>query len=734
MILDVIVDVNHSEVDKIFEYSTLDFDVALGSRVEVPFGAKKIEGFVVNVKETSNYPVEKIKPIIRLLEDIPALTEETLQLARYVSKTCYVTMANALRLFLPSEMRKGRIREKYTFFIELNIDCQLEVDQIASKLRKSAVKQKDLLYYLSENGKSELALVNKDFGQSAVKGLVDKGYAVISKEQYYRSPYKNLRLIEKNVTLTDAQAKAVEQIEKTDKQVSLIYGVTGSGKTEVYLKLISNVIAKGKCAVMMVPEIALTPQMLSQLRARFKENAAILHSGLSAGERFDEWWRIRSGKAQIVIGARSAIFAPVENVGIIIIDEEHDGSYVSESSPRYSTLDIAKVRAKYNQAKLVLGSATPQIESFLKAQNGEYELVTLTERINKKPLPKVEIADMRLEVRRGNSSPFSSILKQELEDCLNKGNQAILFLNQRGYSKSVICAECGHVQKCTSCDVSLTYHKEDDSLLCHYCGAKYKMIDACTECGSTYLRYGGFGTEKVVYELQKLFPKARILRMDRDTTANKEGHFAIIEKFAKKQADILVGTQMIAKGHDFPSVTLVGILDADMSLHFADYRSSERTFQLITQVAGRSGRAEEAGKVVLQTFNPENPVLMQSVKYDYLGFYNHEVSVRKATAFPPFTDIVRVLIADSDDARALECTRVIYERIQKLYLENKDKFRFFGCMKAPIKKLQNKFRYQIIMRIERQNANLLDAIYLSSKEFNNRNTSVYMELNPNNLS
>ncbi|MBQ6921974.1 MAG: primosomal protein N', partial [Clostridia bacterium] len=520
----------------------------------------------------------------------------------------------------------------------------VNIDEILPTLKKTAVKQKDALFFLAENGKTALSELNTEFGAAAIKSLVNKEIITVTAEKSFRSPYKNVQGSFDRVTLTEKQLNAIESVQRTDKTVSLIFGVTGSGKTEIYLDLIDKTLKSGKTAIMLVPEISLTPQMLRQLRARFGGNAAILHSGLSAGERYDEWWRLRTGEAKIAIGARSAVFAPVENLGLIVIDEEHDGSYTSESAPRYNTIDVAKFRAEYNGAKLVLGSATPSVESYLAAEKGEYNLIELPDRINKKPLPDIEIADMRKEIRHGNSSPFSSILKAELKTCLENGNQAIIFLNQRGYSKTVVCTECGHVQKCSACDVSLTYHKEDDSLLCHYCGAKYKMITACTECGSRYIKYGGFGTEKVVLDLQKLFPSARILRMDRDTTQTKEGHFKILKQFADRSADILVGTQMIAKGHDFPFVTLVGILDADMSLHFSDYRSAERTFQLITQVSGRSGRAGETGKVVLQTYQPENHVLRQAINYDYKGFFAREISIRKATAFPPFTDIVRVLI------------------------------------------------------------------------------------------
>ena len=732
MFCQVIADISHGDVDRIFEYS---FDencgVRKGSRVIVPFGKFTTEGFVIGISETSEYPPEKIKSVIRVLEDTPALTEETLALSEYVKRRCYVTRAAALRLFLPVEMRKGRVKERLVRVAALA--GGLNVDEAAADLKKTAVKQRDLLYYLAENGKTETARLSENFGASALNALVKKGVITLAEEKFLRSPYKDLGERKKNVNLTEKQNAAVETVENADKTITLLYGVTGSGKTEVYLELISRAISRGKTAIMLVPEISLTPQMLSQLRARFGSAAAIMHSGLSAGERFDEWWRLRTGEAVIAIGARSAIFAPLENIGIIVIDEEHDGSYVSESSPRYSTIELAKKRAEYWGAKLVLGSATPSVESYLKAEEGEYNLARLPDRINKKPLPDVEIADMRGEVRRGNNTPFSGALKAELEKCLKAGEQAMIFLNQRGYSRSVICTECGHVQQCSSCDVALTYHKEDESLLCHYCGAKYKMITACTECGSPFIRHGGYGTERAVIELKKLFPEARILRMDRDTTATKEGHFKILKEFAERKADILVGTQMIAKGHDFPMVTLVGILDADASLHFSDYRSSERTFQLITQVAGRCGRSEAAGKVVLQTYSPDNAVLRRAINYDYEGFFRHEISVRKATGFPPYTEIVRVMIAGEDETAAIEVAKKIYTDVSVLCKTDRAKFAFLGCMKAPLKKLQGKFRYQILMRISDSDNSVKDFAAACADKYKTNKVNAYIEVNPNNL-
>ncbi len=732
MIASVIVDISHSEVDKVFEYSFTESDGVLkGSRVLVPFGGRVIEGVVIGINNTTSFSLEKIKPVIKVLEKTPALTEETLELMHFITEKCFVSKALALRLFLPSEMRKGRIKEQFITFYKLKDG--LNVNSAINSLKKLAKKQKLAIEFLHNNEEITSSKLCELFGRTAINALYEKGFLDKIEKHVTRSPYKTLENNSKGITLTEKQSLAVESVQKTDKQVSLLFGVTGSGKTEVYLELIDRIIKKDKSAIMLVPEIALTPQMLKQLRARFGDKAAILHSGLSAGERFDEWWRLRNGEAKIAIGARSAIFAPLENIGVIIIDEEHDGSYVSESAPRYSTIDVANFRAQYNNAKVVIGSATPSIESFLNASIGSYNLIELPDRINKKALPHFEIADMRKEVRKGNNSYFSSILKAELDDCLKNGNQAMLFLNQRGFSKTVVCTECGHVQKCASCDVSLTYHKEDDSLLCHYCGAKYKMIDACTECGSKFLKYGGMGTERVVYELNKIFPSARILRMDRDTTEKKEGSFKILNEFSNHNADILVGTQMIAKGHDFPSVTLVGILDADASLYFSDFRSAERTFQLITQVAGRSGRAEETGKVVLQTYQPENAVLRQAINYDYIGFFKQELSIRKATAFPPFTDIVRILISGEDQDKTLLTTKAVHQAISQIHIKSKDKFRFFGCMKAPIKRIQNKYRYQILMRIECDNTKLLKEVFKAMDDNKTRGVNLSFEINPNNL-
>ncbi len=724
MIAEVIVDIAASEVDRIFDY-LCDDGTVVGSRVRAPFGNQTLPGFVMRLKESSEYPPEKLKKVLPTPDELPALTPECLQLAETLARRYRVPKALTLRLFLPAEMRTGKVRELYKNYAELVV----ELSEL--KLAKTAKNQWGAAGYLAENGKTECAFLNGIY-PAGIAALEKKGYVKITQEQIQRAPYKSVVSPKVERKLTPDQENAVRTINEDGRAVQLIHGVTGSGKTEVYLTLITEQLSKGKSSIFLVPEISLTPQMLAQLRARFGRDVAILHSGLSAGERFDEWWRLRTGEAKIAIGARSAVFAPLENLGVIIIDEEHDGSYSSESAPRYNTFDVALLRAKKNGCKLVLGSATPSVETYKRAKEGKFSLIEMKKRINQKPLPEIIIADMRREVRRGNSSSFSTALKEELDKCLTADKQAILFLNRRGYSQSVLCKECGYVAKCVSCDVSLTYHREERCLKCHYCGMKYEPLTACPECGGVKLTYAGTGTQKIAYELQKLYPSARILRMDNDTTSGKEGHYKILKTFGEHKADILVGTQMIAKGHDFPAVTLVGILDADMSLHFSDYRSGERTFQLLTQVAGRSGRAEEKGKVVLQTFDPENEVLGFATSYDYEGFYENEISLRAAMAFPPFSKIVRVLVSGEDDKKTVEVLRGVYTALEKIYQSNSEKFLFFNKMRAPVKRIQDKHRYQVLMRLS--DSSILPQIYDICAEHYSRDALISVEENPSNLS
>ena len=723
MFAQVIVDVAHSQVDKIFEYSCPD-DLRTGCRVKVPFGGRIVEGFVIGVSQNCSFPPERVKPVAEVFDELPALVPECFSLAERISSRFRVPKAASLRLFLPSEMRRGTVREAFKKYVTLS--------GVQATFQKNASKQREAAEFLSDKDEYEYTALCEKFGAGAVNALIKKGVVCVEKRRVNRNPLGGAERREELKKLTAAQADAIENIENSQKTVHLIHGVTGSGKTEIYLNIIAREIEKGKTAIFLVPEISLTPQMLSQLRARFKGEAAILHSGLSAGEKFDEWWRLRSGEAKIAIGARSAVFAPLENIGAIIVDEEHDSSYVSETAPRYSTIEVAKLRAEYNNCKLILGSATPSVESYQSAIEGKFNLITLTERINKKPLPEIIIADMRKEVKRGNNSAFSAALREELDSTLKSGNQAIIFLNRRGYAQTVICRDCGYVAKCENCDVSLTYHSEENCLKCHYCGAKYRMLTACPDCGGKRVHYGGTGTQRAAADLKALFPQARIIRMDNDTVSGKDGHYGILRQFAAKEADILVGTQMIAKGHDFPAVTLVGILDADMSLHFSDYRSGERTFQLITQVSGRSGRADDKGKVVLQTYCPENYILRYAVNYDYTGFFGNEMQVRKATGFPPFSLICRIMVTSENAETAVETLKKVYFATEELRQAHPDEFIFLNRMHSPIKKIQKKYRYQVLMRLNTYL--LLEKIYDIAVKNSSQNCLAYVEENPSNLS
>lgn len=729
MIAKVIVDVAHSEVDRVFDYISID-GVNEGDRVLVPFGRQTIEGFVVGFSSASDLPYEKLKAIVKRLDDFSALSEETLKLAEFLRDTYHVPFALALRQFIPSELRGGKVKEKTVLIVTLS---DIPIEEMISSLKKSATAQIGIIETLAKTKRTGYTELSEKFGSSAIRTLEKRGFLTVTEEKSGRTPYTSLENSAKDVKLTPEQARAVYGIENTDKRTSLLFGVTGSGKTEVYLKLISDTLKKGKTAIMLVPEISLTPQMLRQLRARFQGEVSILHSKLSAGEKFDEWLRLKRGEAKIAIGARSAIFAPLDNLGLIVIDEEHDGSYEAENSPRYKTIEVAEERARLSGAKIVLGSATPSVESYDKAIGGEYYLAEMKTRINGKNLPEFIVADMRQEIRRGNESIFSSDLKSEIEDCLKQGNQAIIFFNRRGYSRQVLCRDCGNVIRCENCDVALNYHKDQGVLKCHFCNATYKMPSACPECGSINLSYNGIGTQKVVDEIKRLFPSARLLRMDNDTTSGKEGHFKILKDFSDKKADILVGTQMVAKGHDFPAVTLVGILDADMSLYFSDYRSGERTYQLITQVAGRSGRADKKGKVVLQTYNPENEVLRFAINYDYVGFFEREKAVRKSTNFPPYSLVLRIMVEADDDKNAMEGLKEVYFRVKEVYDRERDKFTFFNKMKCPVKRIKNKYRYEILMRIPPDDKRLKDEIYNLALKDKKPGVLTYVEENPSNL-
>ena len=723
MYAQVIIDQDAKALDRVFEYIIPDdMDLSIGMRVYVPLGSRVLQGFIIGIDENCEYDKAKLKSIISKIEDFSAIKPEMLKLMEFMADKNHLKLASILRLFLPSEMREGKVKELFKTYYLLVPDVQIT-------LSKSAKKQFEIVEAL-KNGKQSAIELGEKFGYSAIKALLLKGYIQKSYEEVKRSPFIIVDK-DKRVKLNDSQKDAITKIR--ENKTYLLHGVTGSGKTEIYMNLIERTLTEGKNAIMLVPEISLTPQIMSNFKGRFGDSVALLHSGLSAGERFDEWKRLFSGEAKIAIGARSAIFAPLENLGMIIIDEEHEASYISESNPRYDTHDVAQFRARFNGCPLVLGSATPSIETYKNAKDGEFELIELPLRANGRPLPPVQIVDMMEEIRRGNSSIFSNQLLADLANVINGKKQAMIFINRRGYSSFMRCRDCGYIAKCSDCDVSLVYHREDNRLKCHYCGKQFKVLSKCPNCGSDKIKYGAVGTEQIVTKLKEYFPEVKILRMDNDTTSTKNAHQKILNEFKVSKPAILVGTQMIAKGHDFEDVTLVGIVDADQSLYHTDYRSTERTFQLITQVAGRAGRSVNEGKVVLQTYSPRHYVYKFAANYDYKGFYKKEINIRQTAQFPPFTRILRVLFSDYDEKYVRELLKICYTEIEGFENEYGDEIIYLDAMKSPIKRIQDKYRYQIMMRMKLAKADEIENRIFRIVDRASK-TSVFFEVNPQNLS
>lgn len=719
----VIIDQDAKALDREFVYKIPDdLDVTLGERVLVPFGARVLEGFVVDITDKTDYDISKVKSIIRTVDGFAVIKKEMLALMHYMADNLHLKLASILRLFLPSEMRTGKVKELKVRFVKLKSED--------ITLPKNARKQAEIIEFLKEKKVAKFSDISLKFGYAPLSALVKKGDAIVFFEEKKRAvDYDRIAL--KKRELTPLQQRAVDTVKAN--RTYLLHGVTGSGKTEVYMNLIERALNNGKTALMLVPEISLTPQVLANFKARFGEEVALIHSGLSAGERFDEWRRIFFGEARVVVGARSAIFSPIENLGIIIIDEEHEQSYISESNPRYDTHEIAEFRRKYNDCILVLGSATPSIDSYLKALEGEYQLVEMPVRVNGMEMPKIVIVDMLNELRHGNSEIFSIPLMAELGNVVEKKKQAMIFINRRGFSSFQRCRECGYVAKCKDCDVSLVYHHYENKLKCHYCGKRYRALDICPSCGSHNIKQGAIGTERVVEELKKYFPDVPIFRMDNDTTSTKGAHRSILSQFREAKPGILVGTQMIAKGHDFEDVILVGIIDADQSLYQADYRSIERTFQLITQVSGRAGRSKEQGKVILQTYSPRHYVYRYAQNYDFKGFFKKEANLRKVTNFPPYTKVLRILFSHEDENIVAKEIKVCYNKVQEVKEKFKDDFIYLDVMKSPLNRIKTKYRYQILTRFKLGKAKEIeDEIYKCIDE--KAKSSIFFELNPQNLS
>lgn len=744
MIAQVIINSNVKNLNRIFDYnvpSEMQGTICVGDRVLVPFGNKKTyeEGFIVGLKENTQY---KVKDIAKIQEGIK-LTEENIDLAKLMARRYFCNISDCIKLMLPpgtlNKNIDSRVKDKTLNFVYLKKDIEEIEEDIENKIIKSE-KQKRVLNFLIQNEgiqTTELEIIT-DTTNAVLKALAKKEYIEIIEEKVERNPFLNKDIKPtKKLKLTEEQQNAFNKIDETinnnENKEFLLYGVTGSGKTEIYLQLIEKITQKNKTAIVLVPEISLTPQMVERFIARFgQEKIAVLHSKLSIGERYDQWNKIKNGECKIVIGARSAIFAPIQNLGLIIIDEEHDSSYKSETNPRYNAKELAGYMAKKNNIPLVLGSATPDISTYYKAENNKIEMLKLTKRANESNLPKVDVIDLREELANGNRSILSRKLYEEIEKNLKDKKQTILFLNRRGYSTFVMCRDCGYTVKCKNCNITMTYHIKTNKLKCHYCGHEEKNLTECPECHSKNIKYFGTGTQRLEEDINKIFPEATTIRMDIDTVTRKNSHEEILNKFKNDNIDILIGTQMVVKGHHFPNVTLVGVIAADSSLYIEDYRANERTFQILTQVAGRAGREKLQGRVIIQTYNPDNFAIECSKKQNYDEFYETEIELRKQLKYPPFCDIISIGLTDTDNNKIKNVSEKLYNNISRTIKNEKMDFNIYKPLPCPIDKIKNKYRWRIILK-GKLNNKIIDIINKSIEQVNSKTTRIIVDTNPTNL-
>lgn len=730
----VIVDIAHTQVDQVYDYIIPDgMEAAVGMRVAVPFGRRENEGIIIDISNTSDYPKDKMKPLLRTLEDFAALTQEQILLAEFIAKKYNTTMANGLRFMIPAQLRGGRVSAKQQNFVYLMLgedEYERAVESLYTKQGEARYpRQIEVLEQLRERREGMAAT---SLNQSAVKTLEKKGWVRTKEKEVSRSPFRAPVPLIKDYTLTEKQEEILQQIKQSSNKKFLLHGVTGSGKTEIYIRLIKDCLEQGKSAILLVPEISLTAQTYQFLKQRFEQEIAVFHSGLSAGERYDEWLKVKRGQAHIVLGARSAVFAPTENLGAIIIDEEHETSYKADQYPKYTAHEVAERRCELNDALLVLGSATPSIETYYRASKGQFQLVSMPNRLFGLKLPKVEVVDMREEMQRGNRMAVSGRLYEELEQVLNQKKQAMLFLNRRGYSTFVMCRGCGYTVQCESCDVTMTYHKAQDVMRCHYCGKTKAPQKMCPECGKPYLKYFGMGTQQIEEQIKELFPAARVLRMDNDTMTKKDSHLRVFEEFAEKKADILIGTQMITKGFDFEEVRLSAILAADTMLNFPDYRSAERTFCQITQVAGRSGR-KEVGKVVLQTYNPDHYAIRYAKNHDYEGFYKTELAMRQKAQLPPFSTFVQIMFSGSKEAAVIAAVKDFIQQLKGVLLPHKNDIISIRAAEAAIKRIKDMQRYHILIQCRNNQQSLIDHIYDVFHRAKYKDVLTGIDINPVNM-
>jgi primosomal protein N' (replication factor Y) len=710
-------------------------DIAeIGCNVKVPFGRgdKLRDGIIVSLQ---NSEVEGLKSIAQISGKV--LSSELVELALWLKERCFCTTYDCLRQMLPR--RYGDIKSKSERMVRLLIDDETVLSQVTKKQKIVC----ELLLDVGCAGANEIC----DFcgvGISVLKNLEKNNIIEFYQKEVYRNPYDSVvePVCADEIELSSQQQNAYETYKNMmfgGGGTGLLFGVTGSGKTQVYLKLIDDAIEKGKDVIVMVPEISLTPQALNIFHKRYGKKVAVFHSGLSLGERNDEYKRADRGEAKIVIGTRSASFAPLHNIGLIIMDEEQEHTYKSERTPRYNAKDVARFRAKYNKALFLMTSATPSIESFSNAKKGKYKLCVMNERYGDAQLPEVITVDMKNEQKLGNKSPISSTLKQLIQESLDDKKQVILLINRRGYNTFIACNECGHIITCPNCSISLTYHSYNNRLVCHYCGYTKRLDNVCPECGSEAVRYSGYGTQRIEDELSNLFKDARILRMDADTTSAKFSHQRLLDSFANGEYDILIGTQMVAKGLDFDNVNLVGVVNADNSLYDENYTASERSFDLITQVVGRAGRRNVKGKAVIQTINPFNETLEFAANQDYLGFYNSEIEMRRLMIYPPYCDIFSAIFTGDDENKVALCAKSFFDILVELNSNEYKNIKLvvLGPTPAKISKINNNFRYRLAIKCK-NSLNVRNMITEILKRLNKmkeyKDISIGVELNPNDIS
>lgn len=711
---DIVVDISHEKVDRSFQYKVpekMEKEIHPGMVVSIPFGngSRERKGYVIGLSDTPRYDLHKMKEIHSLCSDRETTESRLIALAAWMRERYGSTMIQALKTVLPVQ-EKVKAKEKRTICLAVPRETaekragEMEKGRCKARARLlRALLKEEALDYTEASGKLGA-------GSGVLNPLLEEGLIRIEYQEVYRIP-EDLKNIpeEKEKTLTEAQQEAAEKIREEWENASprpvLLFGVTGSGKTQVYMNLIQQVIDQGKQVIVLIPEIALTYQTVRRFYGRFGDKVSVLNSRLSQGERYDQFRRASRGEIQVMVGPRSALFTPFSNLGLIIIDEEHEQTYKSENTPRYHARETAVQRASMEGARVILGSATPSLESYSRAQAGIYALVTLRDRFGKRPLPDVSVVDLREELKQGNRSVLSRKLKDSIEDRLKKGQQAMLFLNRRGYAGFVSCRSCGHVMKCPHCDVALSEHS-NGMLLCHYCGYKRPRAESCPECGSPYI--GGFkaGTQQIEQVLKKTFPGVRVLRMDYDTTRNKGSYEKILSAFSAHEADILVGTQMIVKGHDFPKVTLVGVVAADLSLNASDYRSGERTFQLLTQAVGRSGRGVENGEAVIQTYHPDHYSILAAASQDYEAFYRQEMAYRALMDYPPSSFMMSVHASGEDEALLDEGMEYIGKFIRRVYPGSD--LHIIGPAPASVGKINDVYRR--IIYLKHKDGRLLAAI------------------------